>query len=266
MSDLIEAFKSLDANLLSSFDVALSASLVLDEVEAGSLKARFRDVITGIPDEALKDGEWKKVLGHFLLRAKYALLAWLNDQDETVSRDDVRKLESEILQIAEETNLKQLPAYAAPRADILLADIHSVQKSLAYLEEEDFAVYRTGEYEVQFNRHLDFSSDVVREVLTKEVVKNSSRQVIKVKKPDYLGQSMWSFQSGGRSIEAKITDFGWLYEFQSRAIDVRPGDSLRVLLYEETSYGYEGEVVHRYYEVEKVYEVVRPSSQQDIQF
>ena len=99
MSDLIKAFEFLDEHLLSSFDVALNTSLVLDEVETGSLKARFRDLIAGVPDEALKDGEWKKVLGHFLLRAKYAILHWLNDQDDTVTRENVRDLEEEIAKI-----------------------------------------------------------------------------------------------------------------------------------------------------------------------
>lgn len=266
MSDLIEAFESLDKHLLSSFDVALSTSLVLDEVETGSLKARFRDLIAGVPDEALKDGEWKKILGHFLLRAKYAILNWLNDQDDTVNRENVRDLEEAIAKIAEDTNIKQLPAYGAPRADVLLSDVRSIQESLGHLDNNDSAAYEYDGQKISFNRELEISSEIVRDVLTKEVVKLSSRQVVKVKKPDYLGKSMWSFQYAGHSIDAKISHTDWLYDFQKRAIDVRPGDALRVLLYEETSYGYDQEIVHCHYEIEKVYEVIRPPSQGQIDF
>ena len=266
MSGLIDSLQSLDSHLSSSFDISLNASLVLDEIETGSIKAKFRDVIEGIPDEALKEAEWKKILGHFLLKAKYAVLNWLKDRDSIQHRDDVRVLEGELLKIAEETNLKYLPAYSAPTAEVLLSDILLIQKSLESLNEEDKATYKYGENQVSFNRELNISNEIVREVLTKEIVKSSGERIIKVKKPDYLGQSMWAFQYDGRSIEAKISHSDWLQNFQSRTIDVKPGDSLKVMLYEEISYGYENEIVHRHYEVENVYEIIRPPSQGKIGF
>lgn len=266
MSGLIDAFQSLDSHLASSFDISFSASLVLDEIEAGSIRAKFRDVVEGLPDEALKNGEWKKIIGHFLLKSKYAILDWLNGRNEINHREDVRVLEGELTRIAEETNLKQLPAYSAPKAEVLLSDIHAVQESLSNLSEGDGATYRYGRYEIPFNRDLSISNEIVRDVLTKEVVKSSGKRVVKVKKPDYLGQSMWALQYDGRAIEARIGDLDWLAKFQSRVLDVRPGDSISVMLYEEISYGYEGEVVHRHYEVENVYEVIRPPVQSDIRF
>ncbi|MCG7946859.1 MAG: hypothetical protein N0C84_11005 [Candidatus Thiodiazotropha taylori] len=266
MSGLIDAFQSIDSHLASSFDVSLDASLVLHEVEAGSIKARFRDLIQGIPDEALKEVSWKKIIGHFLLRSKYAILNWLDERTEIVHRDDIRVLEGELVRISEETDLKRLPAYAAPRAEELLSDINAVQESLAHLEEKDVASYRYDKHEVNLNRDLRISNEIVREVLTKEVVSSSNRRVVKVKKPDFLGQSMWALQYDGRAIEAKITDTDWLSKFQGRGEDVKPGDSLRVMLLEEISYGYEGEVVHRHYEVEKVYEIIRPPTQAGMRF
>jgi hypothetical protein len=264
MSGLIDALQSLDSHLASSYDLSLDASLVLDEIEAGSLKAKFRDLISGIPDEALKDGEWKKVIGHFLLRAKYAILKWLEGRDRIAHRDDVRALEEELQRAAEETDLKRIPAYAAPPIEVLLTDILAIRESLVILDAEDNATYRYDQQAIRFNRELDISNEIVREVLTKEVVKSSGRRILKVKKPDYLGQSMWGFQYDGRAVDAKIIDADWLVSFQKRQIDVRPGDSLRVILYEEISYGYDGEVVHRHYEVEKVEDVIRPPSQGSI--
>ncbi|MEW8542091.1 MAG: hypothetical protein AB2693_01030 [Candidatus Thiodiazotropha sp.] len=266
MSGLIDSLQSLDSHLAASFDIALDASLVLDNIESGSINARFRDLIEGIPDEALKEAEWKKIFGHFLLKSKYAILDWLKDKSEITHRDDVRVLEGELVRIAEETNLKRLPAYASPTAEVLLSDILAVQESLSNLSDGDSATYRFDENEVNFNKDLEISNEIVREVLTKEIVKSSGKRIIKVKKPDYLGQSMWAFQYDGRAIEAKITDMDWLATFQSRMIEVKPGDSLRVLLYEEISYGYEGEIVHRHYEVENVYEIINPPQQGKISF
>ncbi len=266
MSGLIDAFQSIDTHLANSFDISLDASLVLEEVEAGSIKATFKDVIEGLPDEALKNSEWKIIFGHLLLHSKYTILEWLNNRTEITHREDVMVLENQLVKIAEETDLKLLPAYAAPSAEMLLSDIHSVQESLEYLLEEDSASYKYGDKKVNFNRDLNISNEIVREVLTKEIVKSSGKRIIKVKKPDYLGQSMWAFQYDGKSIEAKIVDSTWLAKFQGRAAEIKPGDSLSVMLYEEISYGYEGEVVHRHYEVENVYEIIKPPTQQNIGF
>jgi hypothetical protein len=266
MSGLINSFQSIDTHLASSFDVKLDASLVLDEIESGSIKAKFRDVIQGLPDEALQNSEWKKIIGHFLLKSKYIILEWLSERTEITHREDVRVLENQLLKAAEDTDLKQLPAYAAPSAEILLSDIHAIQGSLENLSEEDVATYRYGDSKVEFNRDLSISNEIVRDVLTKEVVKSSGKKIVKVKKPDLLGQSMWALQYDGRAIEAKITDSSWLAKFQSRIEEIKPGDSLSVMLYEEISYGYEGEIVHRHYEVENVYEVISPPSQTSISF
>lgn len=266
MSGLIESMKSFDAHMAEAFDSSLHASLVLEEVDAGSIRAKLRNVITGVPDEALRDGDWKKLLGHFLLRGKYILLKWLDEKPMLAHRDDIRVLEGELLRAAEETNLKLLPAYSPPRAEVLLADIHSIQESMSLLEVQDVASYSYDGKTVEFNRDLAISGEIVREVLTREVVKQSGTRVVKVKKPDYLGQSMWGLQYDGRAIDAKIYDTDWLGRFQSRHIDVRPGDSLKVSLYEEISYGYDGEVVHRHYEIEKVHETIRPSKQGGMPF
>ncbi len=266
MSGLIESFQSLDSHILSSFNISLSTSLVLDEIESGSIKARLRDIIQGIPDEALRNSEWKKIIGHFLLKAKYIVLEWLKERNNIESRDDVRVLENRLKEAAEDTDLKLLPAYVSPSAEVLMNDIHHIKESLEHLEENDFALYEYDGHSLPINKDFDISNEVIREVLTKEVIKSSGEKILKVKKPDYLGTSKWQFKYDGRAIEAKVTDSEWLEKFQSRNEDVRPGDSLKVMLYEEISYGFDGEVVDRRYEIEKVYEVIRPPIQGKIGF
>ncbi|MBL4783606.1 MAG: hypothetical protein JKX92_15345 [Porticoccaceae bacterium] len=266
MSGLIESFQDIEKHLISTIDLSLNASLVLEDVEKGSLKAKFRGLIEGIPDEALKDAEWKKIIGHFLLRSKKAILVWCADKNEIKSIESVKTLEGHLLKLAEETELKNFPAYAPIPVETLLSDISKVQDSLQHLEGDDKATYKFNDEEIGLNRDLIISSEVVREVLTQEVIKSSGTKILKVKKPDYLGQSMWGFVYDGRAIEAKITHEEWLIGFQARKVDVKPGDSIKVILYEEISYGYEAQVVHRHYEIEKVFEIIKPPHQRNIGF
>jgi hypothetical protein len=97
----------------------------------------------------------------------------------------------------------------------------------------------------------------VRELVTRETLETESIRIIKVKKPDYLGKSKWGFKYSGHLIEAKILDEGWLTQFHNRRVELQPGDSLRVLLREQVSYGYDNEIVHVEYDVVEVQEVIQ---------
>ena len=52
----------------------------------------------------------------------------------------------------------------------------------------------------------------------------SAPMILAVKKPDYLGDSKWDLRHGKRPISARIEDGAWLRRFQSREVDVRPGN------------------------------------------
>ncbi len=60
----------------------------------------------------------------------------------------------------------------------------------------------------------------------------------------------------GHFIEAKFEDDQWLHEFQSKQVQLAPGDSIKVILQEEISYGYDSEVVSARYTIKKVIEVI----------
>ena len=88
--------------------------------------------------------------------------------------------------------------------------------------------------------------------------------ILKVKKPDYLGESQWEFRHETHPIPAKILDEKWLKDFQSRKHDVRPGDSLRAIVETEVNYDYNQEVVGTHYYVIEVKEVIRQGSQNQL--
>ncbi len=264
MSELIDAFQIIENHLIGTIDVSLETEIVLEDIEKGSLKSKFRNIIKGIPDEAVKEFDWKKLVGQFLLKAKKRILVWTDERNEINDRDSIKSLEGEIKKIAEESNLKQLPIYRNIPSDLLLSDILLIQNSLKHLEKTDKASYSYGSNSVDFNKNLKISNEIVREVLTKEIIDNTSEKIIKVKKPDYIGQSQWSFVFEGHLIDAKINDEQWLSNFQNRKIDVKPGDSLVVELFEQISYGYEMEVVYRHYEIIKVKKIIKPPTQTTI--
>jgi len=81
--------------------------------------------------------------------------------------------------------------------------------------------------EVSFNKSFSFTNEIVEEILTKEIIESQSIMILKVKKPDYLGDSKWEFKYENRKLEAKIKNSKWLSDYQQGKIDIRPGSSLR---------------------------------------
>lgn len=257
MAGLIESTQLLDSHLALSIGASVRTSLVLEDVEAASLKAKLRTVIEEIPDEALKVGEVKKVIGHFLFKAKHKILDWCGERDKIQGREEVKQLEAEIHSLAVDSDIKVLPAYAPIETATLLSDINAVRGALECLETHDTATFKSPLGASEYNPSLTVSEDVVRELITRETIVSEGERILKVKKPDYLGSSKWGFKYGGHMIEAKVVDIGWLSRFQSNQESVHPGDSLRVVLREEISYGYDNEIVHTDYEVKHVGEVIR---------
>jgi len=257
MADLVDSLSDLDTELASMVSVTVKPQLVLEEIEGGSIKAWFRVIIEDLPDEALKESSFKKILGHFLIKAKYKILKFTEEKEKIESIREIKELEGELLTLAEETDIIYLPAYKPIETEKLLTHINSINNSIAPLIEEDKISYISSEGTTKINNNLAISNEIIVELLTSETIESNGIRILKIKKPDFLGQSKWLFRYQGHQIEAKITDIKWLSSYQGRQEDLRPGDSIKANLNEKTSYGHDGEIVHVVYEVTDVEDVIR---------
>lgn len=256
MSNLIETFQSIDSDLAKTIDVSISPMLILEDVETGSLKSYLRNILESIDDNAIKDFDWKKLVGSFLYKAKYKILDFLEDKNEIVSRTQIDSLQNDLLLLAEETNVRGLPGYAPIPTERLLNGIRKISSATKNLVGEDKVEYITKDGKVTFNKEFKYDSDFIESLLTREIISNKTEMVLKVKKPDYLGESMWEFKHGDHPLQAKIVHVDWLAKFQSRSFDLRPGDSIRAIVEIQVSYGFKNEVISTHHLVVEVKEII----------
>lgn len=259
MSSLIETFQVIDSEFAKSIDSKINSVLLLEDVESGSLKSFFKSFLESVDDNALKAGDWKKIVGAYLLKVKYKLLAFLEDKDKIDNRIQIEGLQSELLQLAEETDVRGLPGYAPIPVEKLLFSIGKLSNSVKFLNDKDIVKYSSDEGTVSINKNFNYDSETVEDLLTKETLSNRSEMILKVKKPDYLGESMWDFKHGDRAIQAKIIDMDWLSDFHLRKYDIRPGDSLRAVLETQIKYGFSGEVIAVHNFIVEVKEIITES-------
>jgi len=226
MSSIIASFEQFDRDLVKHIDNKIETIMLLEDVETGSLKTWFGNILKGIPDDAIRDFEWKKIVGHYLLKAKYIVLDKTNGIATITDASPIEDIETELSKAAEETGVSKMGSYTPITRQAIISNIDRISKSLSSLSDADKVYYDSEFGRASFNLELSVDLDEMEDLLAGEVLESVTPMILKVKKPDYLGDSMWEFKHGARTISAKITDSEWLRKFQNREFDLRPQDSL----------------------------------------
>ena len=257
IAGMIRSLQELDHTLISCVGGEIKPVLMLENVEAGSIKVWLRQKLEALPDSAIRDGEFKKIVGHFLVEAKYAAIKFLDEKKTIESRDELKQLEQRILDTAQGTEINQLGCYHPPKIEGLLESmkqISSVVKGMgpndkmAFVDANGNALTISGDFDIPLN--------TMEDMITREVTSAESIMLLKVKQPDFLGEAQWKFKFGTKLIDAKILDEEWLRDYHSRKFVLQPGDSIRARIHCEVAYGYNNEPIRERYEVQKVIDIL----------
>lgn len=257
MSSLITAFKDFDRCLIHSIDNKIQPVLLLEDIETGSLKTWLRQVLNSLDDDALKKLDWKPLVGQYLVKAKYILINFLEKKTKINDAKEIKELQKDLFQLAEDTNVREFPAYSPIKPAELIESINNVNHALDNLNEKDSAYYISSPGTATFNLEFSFSPDEIEDLLTKDTLENTVKMILKVKKPDYLGTSKWEFKHENRTISAKISDEIWLKRFQNRQEDVRPGDSIKGDVKVIVKYGHDQTVIATQHDIISIDYVIR---------
>lgn len=257
MTDIIHAFKSIDQSFIQSIDSKIEPVLMLEDIEASSLKVWLRNVLEAVDDDALKSLDWKKQVGKYLVKGKYIMLDFLKGRTEITDAKEIKAVQQKLLNAAEETHVNQFPVYTPISTSQLLDGINRLSKATSALGDNDKVEYLSTEGDASFNMTMQFSPENIEQLMTRETLSNTSRMILKVKRPDYLGTAQWDFKHDTKTIQAKIEDEGWLGRFQNRMEDVRPGDSVRADVRIDVRYGHDMAVIGTHYSITNVIEIIR---------
>ena len=259
--EFIKACERLDRELVTSIDASIETVMVLEDIEARSLKTMFRNFLHATNDQALKNLNWKSLVGNYLVRAKFMILQRMDEAPLSLP-----ELGREIQRIASETDVRHIPDYVPVSPAALIRAIRDYEGVKDHLVDGDRAsmVMPDGE-EVDFNLSTRLDVDDIESLAIKETqVHSVPSMVLIVRKPDYLGLSMWDLRHGKTSISARIEHEEWLRSFQARRVNVRPGDALKCAVRIEMMYGHDNELINQKYYIEKVHEVLENQYEQPV--
>jgi hypothetical protein len=256
MAGLIETFQHVDRHLAHSVAATIEPTVVLERVEAGSIRAILRTLLIQVDDEALHNLDWKPLIGQYLVRGKHFLLRWLDGRPRIASHVEVVELQQGLRQLAPRQMTDRLLPPAPVPVEELLHDMESLSRAVVQLLPADSAELISAEEVTRIETGLVITEQDIESLLTESVDKIVSEMMLLVKKPDYLGNSMWEFRLPDHAIEAKMLDDDWLQRFRRQEIPLQPGDALRAIVRTETAHGFEGHDVAVHYYVVRVLGVV----------
>jgi hypothetical protein len=262
LTQLIGTFQRLDRELVRSIDVNIEPVMLLEDVEAGSIKSWLRSALSSVDDTALNAGEWKKIVGAYLVKAKYFIIDFLDGKTDIVTKEQIDTLQGQILEAVEKTGVKRIPAYTPPSKALLVQSIGDITNSLGALQNGDAAAFETRDGDrVEFNLTVRIAPKTLEELMVEQSLINEEDMILKIKKPDFLGDSQWEFVHE-HAFEAKVTDFEWLAKFRNGEVQLLPGSAIRARVRLEIGYGFEREVVSKKYQVLKVYTEIPPPTRE----
>ena len=261
-SALIDAFEVLDAALIEFIDSEIEPLMVLEDVEASSLRVFLKNVLSRVDDEALKTLDWKPVVGQYLVKAKYLALEFLDDRT-VVGRHSLSYLKEGLRRLAEETDVRHLPDYAPIHEGRLVTALDRMQEAKRELERDDrLTIELEGRsYEVDLSSDWE-PSEEIKPSDTKEST-SVGEITLTIRKPDFIKDTMWLFSHGKNTLSAPIHDAEWLARFHRREVLIAPGDALRCRVIFTYIYDDKGALIDQRIDIDRVLEVILGHDSQD---
>jgi hypothetical protein len=257
-AQIIRSFEDLDRALITSVDSTISTMLVLEDVEKSSLKVVLRNILKQLDDQALKDLDWKPLVGQYLVKAKQITVQWL---DRKIADDDdagIEDLTERLQLLATATDVRHIPDYPRLNSARIAQPLDEFQRAKAKLKPGEGLTITLDnqEYRVDIDAAW-LPSEHMAEVKGDRVLSNDSDMLLVIKKPDFLGKSQWTFRHGKANLTAPIIDRDWLSEFHSGKHPLSPGDALMVRVRFEHVYSEKGDLIESEKKIIKVMEVIK---------
>ncbi len=249
---LIDFCETTHKLLIKSLDIKATPTLRLREIEQGSIKVFLQTIINLSDSENLS----LKLIYDYLNKARSLIIEFVNKRHKINSYSEIKELQNRLKSLAEETNSNPLGIYQSINDKELLDIIDKFQKPCLELQAGDKLAYLVNNKKLIINRDFVLSEQDKEYLLVKETRESELEMILKVKKPDYLGDSKWEFRYQKRIINIKFNDSEWLSKFRQKLVIIAPGDAIKAKVKIIEQYDHEYELISIEYTLNKVLDII----------
>jgi hypothetical protein len=248
----IEALDKMDKALLSSVNTTLEPVSVLNDVQRSSLKLLLARALKSLPDDAIKNLEWKKWAGALLVKGKYRLLKRIGEDAPEIARE-LENLSADYANAPD-----AMFAYHPPRLPDILEALEDVQSARAALSCPVTVQTELGNVDLEAlpaPPQADLTS-------VESSITNHGEEIFKVKSPDMLGEAQWTVLRNNRNTRVDMLHRGFIERYHRREVSLLPGDALRCRFEETIRYDATGQEIDRKLSIVEVVDVMTPPVQE----
>ncbi len=255
-AEMIEGINNLDFLIAESVNTKVKSNIILDDIEKGSIIGRFWNALVISEDGQIDNSPEAEKIEEYIEESRAETLKFIAEKKSTVQ--DLEVLQNSISDIAENKELKGTFNYAEPDILKLAETVNAINNSTDKLNNNESFELKSANKEVKEIKSGTPKIDInaVEDALTENEIVNESELFYLIKKPDFLGDSAWSFKHGTKSVIVKILHQDWLDQFHSGKVIVVPGDSLQVLVRQTSKYNINGYLISEKLEVIQVIAVI----------
>lgn len=255
-AEMIEGVNDLNFFIAQTVNTSIKSKIVLDDIEKGSLIGRlFNELIIG-EEGQFDDSPEKEKIESYVEESRAETLKFISEKKSSV--EDLETLKDNIEKIAKEKDLVDTFNFGEPDLLKLAKSINDINDSTKNLNDKESFEVKSENREIKDiksgTEKIDI--DAVEEALTENEIVNESEMIYLIKKPDFLGDSAWSFKHGKKAISIKILHEEWLEEFHSGEKVVLPGDSLKVIVRQTSKYNKNGYLISDKLEIIEVNDII----------
>lgn len=258
-SELIDGFEELDAAVTGAVDSSIRPLMVLEDIEAGSIRVFLSSLLKRIDDKALNEGEYKKAIGPALVDAKYAAIAYL-DKDRDQAEKDQDDLREMLRKLATGSDLRPLGDYPPIHPAKLVAALDTIQDAKRLLGPKDKLLLESPDrksYEVDLTKTWD-PAEIIKSEKTTTEKESYGEIILTIRKPDMTGGTKWQFTRGRYPLSAHIEDNNWLDRFHNRQVPgLQSGDAMRCKVRFTYVFDENGTMIEEKIDVVEVIEITR---------
>ena len=228
-ANAIRYFKRVDKMLAKSIAQDCDVSSSLMEVKSGSLRGFFRTHVE-IQETELRaqdtTGDLEDRIKEYLHNGRKSITQGLFDFEKN-NDEHINRIIDGVKKVAADTGISEEPFFAPPSKNEMLPIIDAAQDTGKILDNKTSLFYKSTENEIAIELPRKIKMDETLFIEDKgKTVPNTQELILKIKKPDYLGDSKWEMKHGNNKLLCKIEDAVWLEKFKSKRVFAFPGDSL----------------------------------------
>jgi hypothetical protein len=257
----IKYFKKVDKMLARTIahDYDISSSLI--EVKSGSLRAGFRSKVENKETELHAENtnnDLESRIKDYLHKGRKTITQGLFDFEQDFD-EYINQTIEKIKMVATDTGISKEPFFAPPLKNEVMSIIDAARDTGEILDDKTSIFYSVkNEAPIELPRKIKMDKPLLKEV-NRKTIPNTQRLLLKIKKPDYLGDSKWEMKHGNNKLLCKIEDIDWIERFKSKEVFAFPGDSLDCNVRIVDEYDLNLNLIRSEYFIVKVQDVIQGS-------